>query len=117
MSWKLTTLLNETLYLALDFVLYIKFGPRDVLGWPTLVLNNVGSFTLMYGVSDIMYIMLGYVSEGQYYRNDVHSCTHGSPVATPFPSFTVQNVIAVEVPDLISEENAPAFTKNKITDF
>jgi hypothetical protein len=37
MSWKLTTLLKETLYLAPDGVLYIKFGPRDVLGWPTLI--------------------------------------------------------------------------------
>jgi hypothetical protein len=37
MSWKLTTLLKETLYLAPDGVLQIKFGIRDVLGWPTLL--------------------------------------------------------------------------------
>jgi hypothetical protein len=31
MSWKLATLLKETLYLAPDGVLTIKFGPREVL--------------------------------------------------------------------------------------
>jgi hypothetical protein len=36
MSWNLTTLLKETLYLAPDGDLYIKFGSQDVLGWPTL---------------------------------------------------------------------------------
>jgi hypothetical protein len=33
----LVTLLKETLDLAPDGVLQIKFDPRDVLSWPTLV--------------------------------------------------------------------------------
>jgi hypothetical protein len=41
LSWKFTTLLIGTLYLAPDGGDGIKFGPRDVLGWPTLMKNIV----------------------------------------------------------------------------
>jgi hypothetical protein len=36
MSLELAILLKETLFLAADGVLSIKFVPQDVLGWPTL---------------------------------------------------------------------------------
>jgi hypothetical protein len=37
MNLKLATVLKQTLYLAPDGVPQIKFSPRDVLGWPTLI--------------------------------------------------------------------------------
>jgi hypothetical protein len=35
-QYSLAALLKETLDVALDGVLYVKFGPRDVLSWPPL---------------------------------------------------------------------------------
>jgi hypothetical protein len=49
----MTTLLKETLDLAPDGVLYIKFGPQDVLSWPTLLERS-----FCWSVGDIFHYFL-----------------------------------------------------------
>jgi hypothetical protein len=39
-QYSLAALLKETLDLALDGVLLVKFGPRDVLSWPPLTYSK-----------------------------------------------------------------------------